>query len=235
MGIQERKEREKEARREEILTAAYKVFVEKGLTGATVDDIAAEAELSKGTIYLYFRSKEDLYLAVTNRGLDIMLTMFEASAGKGGDPIQGIWDLSNAYNAFYEEHREYFRMLAFFENPEMHDMVSEAMMAECQAHDAKLWGFVSNVMKNAIDAGFLHAGLNPLEVGMMLWSNATGLLRQLDRNEEYWHGRMGIDLRKTLRMSSWFMLEAMMTEKALQLYADQLIHHGSAPSQEKKS
>jgi AcrR family transcriptional regulator len=234
MGIQERKEREKEARREEILNSAYKVFVEKGLTGATVDDIAADAELSKGTIYLYFRSKEDLYLAVTNRGLDIMLGMFEASAAKGGDPLQGIWNLSDAYNAFYEEHREYFRMLSFFENTEMHDMVSEEMLAECQAHDAKVWGFVSNVMKNAIDNGYLHAGLNPLEVGMMLWSNATGLLRQLDRNEEYWHGRMGIDLRKTLRMSSGFLLEAMMTEKAMQLYPDRLIHHGPERSQEKK-
>lgn len=235
MGIQERKEREKEARREEILDAAYKVFVAKGLAGATVDDIAAAAELSKGTIYLYFRSKEDLYLAVTTRGLDIMLRIFEASAAKGGDPIQQIWNLSDAYNTFYEEHREYFRMLAFFENPEMHDTVSEEMLADCQTHDAKVWGFVSGVMKNAIDAGYLHAGLNPLEVGMMLWSNTTGLLRQLDRNEEYWSGRMGLDLRKTLRMSSSFLLEAMMTEKAMQLYQGQLFHHWPERAQEKKS
>jgi AcrR family transcriptional regulator len=235
MGIQERKEREKEARREEILDAAYKVFVARGLAGSTVDDIANEAELSKGTIYLYFRSKEDLYLAVTNRGLDIMLGMFEASAAKGGDPVQGIWNLSDGYNAFYEHHREYFRMFAFFENPEMHDTVSEEMLAECQSHDAKVWGFVSGVMKNAIDAGYLHPELNPLEVGMMLWSNSTGLLRQLDRNEEYWHHRMGIDLRKTLRMSNGFLLEAMMTEKAKKLYPDQLIHHGPERSQERKS
>ena len=88
--------------------------------------------------------------------------------------------------------------------------------------DKKTWGFVSGVMKKAIDSGLFHAGLNPLEVGMMLWSNLNGLLRQLERNEEYWHGRMGVDLRKTLRKSNGLLVEAMMTEKAMQLYPDQL-------------
>ena len=120
MGIQERKEREKEARREEILAAAETVFFEKGLTGSTVDDIAAEAELSKGTIYLYFRSKEDLYLAVTNRGIDIMQEMFERAIGTGENPIKLVSNLGDAYNAFFQKHQDYFRMFTFFENPEIH-------------------------------------------------------------------------------------------------------------------
>ncbi|MDL1893205.1 helix-turn-helix transcriptional regulator, partial [Sphingobacteriales bacterium CHB3] len=52
MGIIERKEREKEQRREEIVTAAEKIFFEKGLAIATMDEIAEAAELSKGTLYL---------------------------------------------------------------------------------------------------------------------------------------------------------------------------------------
>lgn len=67
MGIQERKEREKESRKEEIINAAQKIFFEKGLPAATMDEIAEAAELSKGTLYLYYKSKEDLYLAVTMR------------------------------------------------------------------------------------------------------------------------------------------------------------------------
>lgn len=235
MGIQERKEREKEARREEILNAAYTVFVHKGLTGATVDDIAAAAELSKGTIYLYFHSKEDLYLAVMNRGLDIMLEMFEVVVANDANPLQTIWDLGDAYTAYFDQHRDYFRMFAFFENPEMHDMVTPHMMVQCQERDAKVWALVSAVMQRAIEAGLLHGGLNPLEAGMMLWSNTTGLLRQLDRNEEYWHGKMGIDLRKTLRTSNGLLLEAMMTEKAKHMYPDLVRFRGSAGEQENRS
>ena len=76
MGIHERKEREKERRREEILDAAQRVFVEKGLTTATVDDIAMAAELSKGTLYLYFESKEDIYVALMMRGLRLLYSVF---------------------------------------------------------------------------------------------------------------------------------------------------------------
>ncbi|MEO8168159.1 MAG: helix-turn-helix domain-containing protein, partial [bacterium] len=60
MGIIERKEREKEHRREDIIAAAQKIFFEKGLPSATMDEIAEAAELSKGTLYLYYKSKEDL-------------------------------------------------------------------------------------------------------------------------------------------------------------------------------
>jgi TetR/AcrR family transcriptional regulator, repressor of fatR-cypB operon len=55
-----RREREKAAHRKEIMDAAIKVFARRGLSSATLDEVAQEAEFSKGTIYLYFTSKEDL-------------------------------------------------------------------------------------------------------------------------------------------------------------------------------
>ena len=60
MGIQERKRREKERRRQQIMVAARKVFLNKGIGKATMEDIAREAEISPGTIYLYFKSKDEL-------------------------------------------------------------------------------------------------------------------------------------------------------------------------------
>lgn len=68
MGIEERKERERriqrKVRRSQIIGAAKKVFSEKGFNGATMEDIAREAELSSGTLYLYFSSKDELYAAI---------------------------------------------------------------------------------------------------------------------------------------------------------------------------
>lgn len=59
-----RKEREREFRRQEILTAAVELFAEKGFQHTTLDDIAEAAEFGKGTIYNYFQNKEDIYLAI---------------------------------------------------------------------------------------------------------------------------------------------------------------------------
>ena len=67
MGIQERKEREKERRRQQIIVAAKRVFSGKGFNKATMEDIAKEAELSPGTIYIYFKNKDELYASLSLR------------------------------------------------------------------------------------------------------------------------------------------------------------------------
>ena len=53
----------------EILAAARKIFATKGFRDATVDDIAAEAGIAKGTVYLYYPSKKEMYLAALKQGL----------------------------------------------------------------------------------------------------------------------------------------------------------------------
>lgn len=65
MGIQERKQREREQRRQQIMNAARKVFSIKGFMKTTMEDIAREAELSPGTLYLYFKNKDELYASLS--------------------------------------------------------------------------------------------------------------------------------------------------------------------------
>jgi AcrR family transcriptional regulator len=61
--------RRKEARPEEILAAALELFVERGFAATRLEDVAARAGVSKGTVYLYFANKEDLFKAVVREGL----------------------------------------------------------------------------------------------------------------------------------------------------------------------
>ena len=69
MGIKERKAREREMRRQQIMVAARRVFTQGGFEKSTMEDIAREAELSPGTIYLYFKSKDELYASLCLRVL----------------------------------------------------------------------------------------------------------------------------------------------------------------------
>jgi AcrR family transcriptional regulator len=61
--------RRKEARPEEITAAALELFVERGFAATRLEDVAARAGVSKGTVYLYFANKEDLFKAVVREGL----------------------------------------------------------------------------------------------------------------------------------------------------------------------
>jgi AcrR family transcriptional regulator len=77
MGIRERKEREKERRRQQIMVAAKRVFSDKGFNRSTMEEIAKEAELSPGTLYLYFKNKDELYASLSLRVLQYLLMRLE--------------------------------------------------------------------------------------------------------------------------------------------------------------
>lgn len=89
MGIQERKERERERRRQAIMLAAKRVFSARGYERSTMEDIAREAELSPGTLYLYFKNKDELYASLTVRVLQYMTVRLEHAVEDADDTLEG--------------------------------------------------------------------------------------------------------------------------------------------------
>mgnify|MGYP003933406133 CR=1 FL=1 len=78
---------DEERRTEEILGAAFRVFSIRGYHNATVDDIAQEAGISKGTCYQYFTGKEDIFIATMERTLETLMAEAEAAAGETRDAL----------------------------------------------------------------------------------------------------------------------------------------------------
>lgn len=107
----ERKRQEREARRHRIQDAARPVFFERGFARASIEDIAKQAQLSVGAIYLYFKSKEDLYLSILERSLRGL----GESVGAASDP-RVAWDALAAWAAAEPESA---RALAMVARPEL--------------------------------------------------------------------------------------------------------------------
>jgi len=103
MGIANRKEREKAEKREHLINAAEKVIFAKGYENATMDDIAQEAEYSRGALYLYFKNKEQLYLAIANRSVDIFLRILTEELGKGKNATEKLQKVKDTYLRFFLE------------------------------------------------------------------------------------------------------------------------------------
>jgi len=103
MGIKERKEREKERRRQQIMVAARRVFSNTSFNKATMEDIAQEAELSPGTIYLYFKNKEELFASLSLKVLHYLNVRLEhVHKEKYKKPEQKIEALKEALYEVYE-------------------------------------------------------------------------------------------------------------------------------------
>jgi len=106
-----RREREKLNRRREILQAAWEVFASEDYDSATLDDIAAAAELSKGTLYLYFQNKADLFFATFEMGVERLFSIVQEVISSSDDPVAGLREIIKRLLDFFEENAGFFRIL----------------------------------------------------------------------------------------------------------------------------
>jgi len=95
-----------EFRSAEILEAARKVFARKGFNGATVDDIAEAAAVAKGTVYLYFPSKRDIYLAALKRGLTTLIEETKRNVAAAASPADKLRAFISTRLQFADENRD---------------------------------------------------------------------------------------------------------------------------------
>jgi AcrR family transcriptional regulator len=97
--VKPRWERRKQARPAELIAAALELFVDKGYSGPRLEDVAARAGVSKGTLYLYFENKEELFKAVVRESIVAKLSEFADEAMRFSGPsdellrrlIRGWW------------------------------------------------------------------------------------------------------------------------------------------------
>lgn len=93
-----------------ILDAAEKLFAAKGLTRTTVDEIAAAAEVSVGTVYFHFESKDGLYLALVERALDVN-EQYMARVDPDREPFERVLQSGDCYLHFFLDHPDKFRLV----------------------------------------------------------------------------------------------------------------------------
>jgi len=100
-----------ERRRAEILDAATAVFSERGFAAADVQEIADRTGVGKGTVYRYFPSKEELFLAAVDHGMRRLKTAVDAAVAGVVQPLERIAEGVRAYLAFFDEHPEIVELL----------------------------------------------------------------------------------------------------------------------------
>lgn len=113
MGIAERKKREKEQRRIEILNATKKLLKKHGLEKTTMQMIADKVELAKGTLYLYFKEKNEIIFHILADANVALFRLMEKAAKKGKTGFEKIQLLAMAYMDFNQNHEEsiYFKLV----------------------------------------------------------------------------------------------------------------------------
>ena len=99
-----------EYRRDALLHAATRIFGKYGFDGATMEQIAHDADVAKGTTYLYYRSKQSIYDAALSRGLAELDRRTHEAVERAPDLHDAIAAFVTARAQYFLEHRDFFRM-----------------------------------------------------------------------------------------------------------------------------
>jgi AcrR family transcriptional regulator len=176
MGIQERKEREKERRKQQILVAAKRVFSEKGFNKATMEDIAHEAELSPGTLYLYFKNKEELYASLSLRILQYLLLRIEhVNAMKPAGPDEKLKALMEAMYDVYEFDPLIIINMFHLQSSDTLKNLSPQLLEEITELTRKAMKSIVQIFKDGVSKG-LFIDRHPVALADTFWSLFSGVI-----------------------------------------------------------
>ena len=109
-----------EFRRSEILAAAAKVFATKGFVATRMEDIAKAARLAKGTLYLYFQSKDAIYEATVRQAMTTVAALTEESVRKESDLAGKLGAFISVRIAFWNERQQLYRIILSINRQEQH-------------------------------------------------------------------------------------------------------------------
>jgi TetR/AcrR family transcriptional regulator len=182
--VRRRKAREKKQRAQSILDAATKVFLSKGYSKTTMDDIALEAEITKPTIYQYFETKEQLYFSLMipfieelGNGMEkIEKKVLEGGYEKGASLVCDLFQ--NMYRA-YQTYPYRFRIVQFFQQSgriwEMSDSVSSSLNEKGKQNFER----IRRVLASGIEQGLLR-DYNVYQLTDVLWGLFVGVVQLSD-------------------------------------------------------
>jgi AcrR family transcriptional regulator len=176
MGIQERKQRERERRRQQIIVAAKRVFSEKGFSKTTIEDIAREAELSPGTLYLYFKNKDELYASLSLRILQYLnIRLEDVKKEKDIDPGKKILAIKEALYDVYQFDPMILINMFHLQSSETLKNLSPPLLENITELSRNSLSVLAEIFKDG-SGRKIFSDDNPGAVADIVWSLFTGVV-----------------------------------------------------------
>ena len=177
---------DRDSKREEIIQAAIRAFLENGVQGATIQDIARQARMGKGTIYEYFESKEDIFHSTFEYFVGQMDVVFRRTMKGAADPVEKLRRIIFFLPSFLSGETSLTMNLIFdfwamaIHEPSTRTKLMDTMKRFYQGYN----DMVSSIILEGMSDGSFKRDLNPDKVASIITGALDGMLVQwvLDRD-----------------------------------------------------
>lgn len=224
--IQQRKEREKEQRRHEIIMKALELFTSRGYDDTIMEDIALEASLSKGTLYNYFDSKDDLYLAVASIAIRKLNNYCEKIDHTEMTDLEHILATGYAIYDFSKRHPDLYDIIddirskrLYFGDPSLE--IRQRLMngenlnrneQEINKEIQRYQELINNPISKAIDKKSIRDDLSPIFITCTLVSLTSGLIKDLKYTEAFYE-KLGVKNDEIIKVVFEWVVEGLKSRK----------------------
>ncbi|HXC36399.1 MAG TPA: TetR/AcrR family transcriptional regulator [Candidatus Acidoferrales bacterium] len=172
---QARKDRERAEREELILDHAQRSLLKDGFQNLNLDDLAKAVEYSKGTLYLHFKTKEDIALAVATRAIRERADLFERAMVFKGSSRERMRAIGFASLHFAHVYPDYFSVELMLKSQSFWEKADPLRQQGHGMEGARCFRAVHRIVTEAIETGDLTRGqLSPEEIVFAIASTAIG-------------------------------------------------------------
>ncbi|MDZ5470497.1 TetR/AcrR family transcriptional regulator [Bacillus sp. 31A1R] len=176
----------KRQKKKEILNSALACFAKKGFQAATIDDIVAHSSISKGAIYNYFKSKEEIYLELMNEQTNEtneLLTEKINSFQTATERLLYLFDLYISIDPFDPDRKETIVVHYEFR---LHSSRDENLRLLLQERGNRFFiDFVTKIVEQGVKTGEFKKDINPIMVANLFWTIIDGATVQAVLYKEY--------------------------------------------------
>lgn len=171
MGIAERKIREKEELKEQILKAAKMLFIDRGFEKTSIRNIADEIEYSPGIIYHYFKDKNEIFHALHQEGFQELRKRMEI-LGAVEDPMSRLKAMGKIYIQFALENTDMYDLMFIIEAPIDHVVNKDDL---CWIEGDSTFKLLRSTVHECMQKGHFEGHLlEPLS--FLIWSTVHGMV-----------------------------------------------------------
>lgn len=176
MSLEEKRKKEKEYRKNSILKAARKLFLERGFKAVTVDQIAARAEVSKGAIYLYFDSKEEIYTQILITANIEQYQEIKSFSLQDSAAAEILLRFAENYVDYFLENNELFRILMTFMLQSENMNLTEEQNTQLIHTTNENARIISEILQKGVNSGEFIADFDIKRMQYAIWALLNGTI-----------------------------------------------------------
>ncbi len=180
MGLIERKEREKEMRRRQIMDAGEMLFITNGFRNTTMDQIANHCEIARGTVYLYFKNKFELFVELIIRSLESFIQNIRENLKAANTIEEKLSLVGRCYLDLYKKNRNGFMLMNFHDTNGTEDTVPQDKIQYLLHKNQEVWDIIVEIIEEGKSKGVFRQDVKSSETAVLLWSASNGIILTMD-------------------------------------------------------